>query len=250
MQQRLLQPHESDHVCPDSWRTLSVSPCILLAARQARQNNQAPTPSRSHHSSGTGSVDTPSQHSSADGSNGGNVNPAAAAAAATEHKAAAAADARVQQVTAQAGVPSGLLRALQHIKSFCSSISGGGSGRSSISSSAQGSKRSSIELPGAAGGAAKRKSLELAAAAAALASPTASDPQPQQQQQAAAAVRAVMPVPLVVVPQAAVVSSSGPQGADGDFADAFGLPVEAMAGVLDGEEQQQLRKCRAFAATG
>lgn len=99
-------------------------------------------------------------------------------------------------MTAQAGVSSGLLRALQHIKSFCSSHSG--SARSSPGSSAASSKRTSLEVP------------------------------------------AVLVRPIVPAPVAPAASGQGAiQEAEEDLVD---LPVEAIAGVLDLEEQMQLSK--------
>ena len=105
---------------------------------------------RSPASSNTGSIEGHTHtHLGLNSSSGSGGNHAAAAAAA----AAAAGDARASQVAAQAGMPSGLLRALQHIKSFCSVSSsrshGGGGGRSSAGSS----QRNSLELQRPAAGA-------------------------------------------------------------------------------------------------
>lgn len=143
-------------------------------------------------------------------SGSGNHHAAAVAAA----MAAAAGEARASQVAAQAGMPSGLLRALQHVKSFCS-IKSSHSNSGLAGSSAGSSQRNSLDLAG--------RPL-VAAASSSSAAPLAGP----------GGVAAGGGGVLLSMPWG---GSSSSVLADDMF---FDWPEEAVAGVLDVEEQRQL----------
>jgi hypothetical protein len=205
-----------------------MSLCNMLAAaarqRHTGSTSSQPSPTGQHSSifrSATGSA-----NGSIGDANPGSGQPSDPGSTAVT--VAAAGEARAAQLAAQAGVSTGLLRALQHVKSFCSTHSGGSSAGSPLSSpsgSNPGSKGPSMVHSGGA---------------------------------------LLMPVPVLQsapagprLSQAAAALGGGgataAAGASGTFADhsvsfieddglQVDLPVEAIAGMLNIEEQRQLSK--------
>lgn len=155
-----------------------------------------------------------SNNGSASNSLDGASNPEALAAAQAATAAAAAGEARATQVAAQAHIPTGLMRALQHVRSFCTSHSSNTSSRSlSAISSPTGSQiAASSSIFSSAGGAV-----------------------------AAAGAAGTKPLSAAGGGGGSGAAASG-RGAGGEQGEDLGwlLPVEAVSGVLDMEEQRQL----------
>ena len=146
-------------MCVQSTSTAQIVSYALAAGRQRHSNlpSSLSTPKgtqegrtnmlRSNGTSNDGSIEQHhhKQRSHGSSSTGSEVDAAAAAIA-------VAGEARASQVAAQAGVSSGLLRALQHVKSFCSSR-----------------RSSTLPSPTSSNSASQRNSLAVSTAGAAAA---------------------------------------------------------------------------------